>query len=226
MFIGHYGAALALKRAESRVPLAVLVFGATLLDVLWSVFILTGWEHAAIVPGATVVSPFVFDSYPISHSLLGAVGWALAAGIVYLAWPTSHPARHGRGAAVVAIAVLSHYALDAVVHVPDLTLAGAGTPAIGLGLWNHRGATMIVEFALLGVGALLYATGRSRKHPLRPLPLAVFLAVLALAYLASVYGPPPPGMRTVAIVNLIGTAVGIALAAWVDRPAPAHPARR
>ena len=37
-----------------------------------------------IAPGATAVTPLVFDHYPVSHSLAAVLGWALALGAVYL----------------------------------------------------------------------------------------------------------------------------------------------
>ena len=64
MFIGHYGIGLALKKVEPRLSLGLLIFGAIMLDILFGLFLLSGIEHAKIVPGATVVSPFEFYDYP------------------------------------------------------------------------------------------------------------------------------------------------------------------
>src|SRR3954469_3944605 len=77
MFLGHYAVALAAKRYAPRTSLGTLVLAAQLLDLLWPIFVLLGWEHVNIVPGLTAASPFDFVSYPISHSLLAAALWAL-----------------------------------------------------------------------------------------------------------------------------------------------------
>jgi hypothetical protein len=39
-----------------------------------------------IEPGNTVVVPLNFYSYPISHSLVAAVGWSFALGLIYFAF--------------------------------------------------------------------------------------------------------------------------------------------
>ena len=124
MFIGHYGMAFALKRAEPKLSLGTLFLAVQLVDVAWGATILLGWERVVISPGWTAASPLQFVSYPITHSLLAAGLWAAAAAVAWYTWPTRDTSRHGRAALVVALAVASHWFLDAVVHVPDLPLAG------------------------------------------------------------------------------------------------------
>src|SRR4051794_35618272 len=68
MFLGHYGVALALKRAEPKLSLGTLFLAVQLADVLWGVFLLLGWEHVRVVPGFTAATPLDFYDYPISHS--------------------------------------------------------------------------------------------------------------------------------------------------------------
>ncbi len=70
MFIGHFGVALAGKKATPETSLGTLIFAAQFLDLLWPVFLLLGIEHVEFVPGITRVSPMNFTDYPISHSLL------------------------------------------------------------------------------------------------------------------------------------------------------------
>jgi hypothetical protein len=83
MFIGHRAVAFAAKRAAPRVSLGVLVGAASLLDLLWSVFLLPGWEVVRVEPGDTAASPLAFVRYPISHSLVAAVGWSTLRGLLY-----------------------------------------------------------------------------------------------------------------------------------------------
>ncbi len=53
MFIGHFGVALAAKKAAPRVSLGMLIFAAQFLDFLWPVFLWLGVEHMVIAPGIT-----------------------------------------------------------------------------------------------------------------------------------------------------------------------------
>ena len=73
MFLGHYGVAFALKRAEPKVSLGSLFVAVQLADVLWGCFLLLGWEQVRIDPTAGPVAPLEFVHYPISHSLVGSM---------------------------------------------------------------------------------------------------------------------------------------------------------
>jgi hypothetical protein len=185
------------------------------------VFLLTGWEQARVVPGFTRVTPLEFISYPLTHSLVSAAAWALlAAGIMY-SWPTRDTSRHHwLKSLVVGVAVASHWFLDLIVHLPDLPLLGNDSTKVGLGLWRSLPATLAVELVLFAAGFLLYtqfrlAGGRARKGRV------LFLAGLLVAlYLASVFGPAPASMTTVAVVDILGTLFLAILAAWSDRSTP------
>jgi len=217
MFIGHYGMALALKRAEPKLSLGTLFLATQLVDLAWGATIVLGWEQVRIQPGWTAASPFQFISYPITHSLLAAGLWAAAAAAAWYTWPTRDTSRHGRAALIVALAVASHWFLDAVVHVPDLPLAGDDTRKVGLGLWNSIPLTFTVELALLGLGLALYLRGGSRNHPVRRGWAVGFAAALAAVYIATTLGPPPPDVRTVGIGAIVMIATLAALGGWIDR---------
>jgi hypothetical protein len=219
MFLGHYGVALALKRAEPKLSLGTLFVATQLLDLLWGLFVLLGWEHARIVPGKTAITPLEFYDYPISHSLFGALAWSLVGAACYYSWPTRDTTRHWQASAVVGVAVFSHYLLDVLVHLPDLPILGNDSPKLGLGLWNHPVATMIAEFLVFGIGLAVYVALRSKRHPVRAARLSVLLMVLLGTYLASVYGPIPPNMTTVAVSDIVFILLVGTLAAWADRRA-------
>src|SRR5215210_2194909 len=152
MLLGHYGVALAAKRYAPRTSLGTLILAAQLLDLIWPVFLLTGWERVHIVPGLMKVSPFDFEHYPISHSLLMALVWGALLGGGYQVFR-----RYPRGAAVIAVVVVSHWILDLPMHRPDLPLSPGSATKVGLGLWNSIGATIFIELVLLGAGVVLYA---------------------------------------------------------------------
>ncbi len=219
MLLGHYGVALALKRSEPKLSLGTLFVAVQLADLLWGVFLLLGWEHARIVPEYTPVTPFEFLDYPISHSLVGLIIWGVVAACLYYSWPTRDTTRHWQAAAVVGVAVFSHYLLDVLVHVPDLPLAGNDSPKLGLGLWNYPLASTIAELLFLGIGIGIYVAYRSHRHPVRVFRLTLLVLILLGTYFASQYGPLPPDMTVVAVSDIIFVLAAAALAAWADRRA-------
>jgi hypothetical protein len=225
VFLGHFGAALALKRVEPKLSLGTLFLAAQLTDVLWGAFLLTGWERVAIDPGYTAVTPLQFVLYPITHSLLGTLAWALVGAAIYYSWPTRDTSRHWQASAIVAVAVLSHFPLDVLVHVPDLSLAGGDTRRLGLGLWQSLGGTLAAELLVLAGGIAVYVGFRSRRHPVRAGRLAGLVAVLLAIYLASLFGPPPPDVGTIAVADIIGLLGLAAMAAWADRRTTAEEQR-
>lgn len=130
MFLGHFGVALAAKKAARKASLGTLVLAAQLADLLWPIFLLFGWEQVRIAPGNTRVTPLEFTSYPYSHSLVAQLLWGLAIGIVYFAFR-----RDARSALVLAVIVPSHWVLDYVAHRPDMPILPDGA-RYGLGMWN------------------------------------------------------------------------------------------
>ena len=221
MFLGHFGAALALKRLEPKLSLGTLFLAVQLPDLLWGAFLLTGWEQVRIDPGYTAVTPLQFIHYPITHSLLGMAGWAVAMAAVYYSWPTRDTSRHWQAAALVGLAVLSHYPLDLIVHVPDLPLDGSSAARLGLGLWNHPVATLLLELASFAAGLATYVALRSTRHPARAGRLLGLSAVLVAVYLLSFFGPPPPSVTAIAVTDIVGLLALVAFAAWADRRASA-----
>ena len=190
MFLGHYGVAFAARRATPGTSLGTTAFAAQFLDELWPILLLLGLERVRIVPGLMAASPLDFVSYPISHSLLTAVGWGLLIGAVYFA-----VRRYGRGAWVVGASVVSHWLLDAPMHRPDLPLwPGSGT-LVGGGLWNSVPATVAVEFALFAVGFAVYVRGTRARDRVGSWGLWAMVAVLAAIFLSGVSGAPPASER-------------------------------
>jgi hypothetical protein len=219
MFLGHYGVAFALKRVQPKLSLGTLFLAVQLPDLLWGVFLLAGWEQVRIDPGYTTVTPLQFIEYPISHSLLGMLCWGLIGAAVYYSWPTRDTSRHWQAAGVVGLAVVSHFPLDVVVHVPDLPVFGQASTKLGLGLWNHPTATLLLELGTLAAGVAVYVGFRSRRHPARVGRLAGLVLLLVALYLGSLYGPPPTSVTLLAVVDLIGLVLLAGFAGWVDRRA-------
>lgn len=210
MFIGHFGLALAAKKVAPKPSLGTLVLAAQLVDGVWPVFLLLGWEKVEIVPGITTVTPLLFKWYPYTHSLMAGIVWGALLGGAYYALR-----RHRSGALWLGALVVSHWLLDLIAHRPDLPLWPGG-PRVGLGLWYSLPATLAVEFGLFGAGVGIYGTATRRRDRWGGVLLWLFVATLALIYLGAVFGPPPPSVRVLAMSGLLGW-LFVAWAYWIDR---------
>jgi len=210
MFIGHFGVAMAAKRVAPRVSLGTLVLAALLVDGVWPVFSMLGWERVEIQPGATRVVPLLFVSYPYTHSLVAGIVWAaLLAGSYYAV-------RRDRSSAVwIAALVLSHWVLDVISHRPDMPVWPGG-PKVGLGLWNSLPASLAVELGLFVLGLLLYARATRARDRLGHVLLWSFVAVLAAIYVTSVFGPPPPSVQVLVWTGIAGW-LFVGWGYWIDR---------
>jgi hypothetical protein len=217
MFVGHYGAALALKGAESRASLGLLFLGVQFVDILFFPLVLAGVEQMNIVPGYTESTHFELAFMPYTHSLVASFLWAalIAAGAFVL---LGDRARRLSIAIVLGAAVFSHWVLDLVVHTPDLPLSGEGSTKLGLGLWNSAPLTFFLEAVLLLGGLWLYLRATTPKAGSR---LARFgMAGLVVFLIAlngyNLFGPPPAAFIEVfgfAMVSYLGLA-GVAF--WLD----------
>ena len=211
MFLAHYGVALGLKKVAPKTSLATLVVGTTLLDLLWPLFLMLGWEQVEIVEGITKMTPLDFSYYPFSHSLVAVIGWSLFTGIIYFAIT-----RYRVGAFAICIAVASHWFLDVLVHRPDLPLGFSAEIFFGLGLWNYPIITLILEFGILCAGLYFYIRTTSAVDMVGRYALYGFIGTLSLIYIANILGPVPP---SVAIISYVGNAAWLFVlwAFWIDK---------
>jgi membrane-bound metal-dependent hydrolase YbcI (DUF457 family) len=210
VFIGHYAVGFAAKRAAPRTSLGLLIGSTALLDLIWPIFLLLGWEKVRIVDSApTPFLRFDFD-YPISHSLVTTLGWALLAGGAY--WAVT---RYRAGAVWIAIGVSSHWLLDFVTHRPDMPLWPGG-PKVGLGLWNSTFRTIAVEEAMIAVGLWIYVAHTSPRDRIGLWGFVAFVVFTLAIYALSIVGPPPKDASAVAWVGMAGWLFP-AWAAWFDR---------
>lgn len=194
MFIGHYGLALAAKKAAPRTSLGMLFLATSFIDLLWPLFLLTGLEEVRIAPGDTKFTPLEFVSYPYSHSLLMAALWG-----VMLAVPYRFITGYGRGAFMLWALTVSHWFLDFLSHRADMPLAPfADSMKVGLGLWNSITATLIVETAIFAGGAWIYLSTTTAKNKIGAFGLWALLAFFIFSYVSAAFGPPPPDPKTLA----------------------------
>src|SRR5262252_8685738 len=194
MFIGHFGLGFGAKRAAPAVSLGTLFIACQFADLLWPILVLLGYERVEIQPGATVMTPLNFISYPYSHSLIALCVWGAMFGIAYLL------VRRGRieAAATIALLVVSHWLLDYITHRPDMPLTLSGSTRVGLGLWNSIAGTFVVEGAIFAVGIALYLRATTARDRVGAWSFWSLIAFLVVVHLASIFGPPPPTASAVA----------------------------
>ena len=184
MFIGHFAPALIVATRPGAAGLGTLFVAAQLVDIGFAALLIPGVEAMRIVPGIAAMNPMDLHHMPYTHSLLGTLIWAKIFGA--LIWFATRRREAAIGAALV---VVSHWFLDLLVHVPDLTLYGM-PPKLGLGLWNHPLIAMPVELALIG-GAFLYYR-RQTAAPTGDRRLWVLAGLLVFVQAADWFGPKEP----------------------------------
>jgi membrane-bound metal-dependent hydrolase YbcI (DUF457 family) len=211
MFIGHFGVGFGLKRIAPRVSLALLIAATVWADILWTVFLLAGWEHARISVGDTRWTPLELYDYPCSHSLLFLVLWATALALVYRAYRADL-----LGAIAIWLSVVSHWVLDWVTHRPDMPLYPGGTK-YGLGLWNSIAGTLLVELPLFVVGVWFYARSTRARDGIGRYAFWAYVAVLLMLYVGDRFSGPPESIREIAVTGLVATLVMLAWPWWFDR---------
>jgi uncharacterized membrane protein len=211
---GHVGAALAIGCAERRVNVGLFVTAALLLDLLLWSFVLIGWESV------TIPSDFASSRQPsfvfaYSHGLLAAAVWSIVAGAIAFLAQRRHPNLRWRTAVLIGLAVFSHWLLDALVHRPELALAGDASAKLGLALWDRLPLALAVEAAIVAVGGWLFLR-RSTLSPARSRALAVLTAaVLATTVLGMTMAPPAPSPSAMAWSSLSVVVLLGALSAWL-----------
>jgi membrane-bound metal-dependent hydrolase YbcI (DUF457 family) len=211
MFIGHFAVGFAAKRFAPRASLAVLLLAPLLADVLWPFFLLLGWEHARIEPGATRVSALDLYDFTLSHSLLGLMVSATLFAVIY--WSIT---RYTAGAAVIWVGVMSHWVLDWVTHRPDMPLY-PGSPKYGLGLWNSIAGTIAVELSMFAIGVWLYVRATWPRDRIGRNGFEVNVFLLLVLYVTNFFSGPPPSIRTVIATSLLLEPVFLIWAWWFDK---------
>jgi membrane-bound metal-dependent hydrolase YbcI (DUF457 family) len=211
VLLGHHGIALAAKRAAPRASVGALNFAAQLLDELWPIFVLMGLETVRVAPGLMAANPLDFVHYPITHSLVGAVGWSVLLGVSYLAMT-----RYRRGAVVVGLLVLSHWFLDLPMHRADLPLWPGSDVRVGLGAWRSIPLTIAIEVAVFGAGLAVYLRTTRAKDGVGKWGLWAMVVVLLGIFFGGFVSPPPADGRAVAM-GALALWLFVPWGWWVDR---------
>jgi hypothetical protein len=206
MFIGHFAPALIAAARPQAAGLGTLFVAAQLVDIGFAALLVPGIEAMRITPGIAAMNPMDLYHMPYTHSLLGTAVWAALFGLLV------QLATKRKAAAVgAALVVLSHWFIDLIVHVPDLTLYGA-PPKIGLGLWNHPAVAMPLEIALIAAAFLIYA--RRTRADGGDRRLWVLAGLLTFAQAVDWFGPKEPAYSLASAATMLGAYALLAGTAW------------
>jgi hypothetical protein len=208
VFIGHFAPAFIAAAVGPRSPkLGTLFVAAQLVDWAFFTLALVGVERMRIDPSASVMVPFDLYHMPFTHSLAGTLVFAAIFAAIVTFWQ-----RNAVGGLLAGLVVLSHWLLDWLVHVPDLTIAGQ-PPRYGLGLWDYPWIAMPLELALIG-GAFVFYFRRTRGPAGPPFVLlAVMLGLQAFNWFAP---HAPEAGPFLFLQALLAFGVLTALASWVS----------
>ncbi len=213
MFVGHYAAALALKKIEKRASLGVLFLAVQFVDILFFPLVLLGIERMNIVENFTQSTHFELEYMPFTHSLLASILWAGAAYGLFR-WVI---VKKNSVALVVALAVFSHWLFDLVVHTPDLPLWSDASVKLGFGLWNSAIATYALEAIILLAALCVYLRSTSASTTLGKYGMTIFAILLLLVNVVNIFGPLQGDSKLVlAITALTSYFLFAAVAFWLD----------
>lgn len=217
MFIGHFGVALALKRADKTLSLGLLFIAVQFSDLVYGFALLAGIEKVSFIAGTNPNTSVQYLFFPYSHSLVATLLWAGLFALIFLIAPIKSNLHKRRTAGIMAIAVLSHFVLDVIVHNADVDLLGNGVYKIGLGLWNYPLASYGIEALLLIVGLWIYLRATKAISLIGKYGLPILVAILLVLGAMSTFIMQTTDMVNFALTMLVIYFSMITLAFWLDR---------
>ncbi len=192
MFLGHFAVGMAAKPFTPKASLGVLLVSTQALDIVYAVLLLAG----AGAGGAT----------PWDHGLVMSAVWSVAA--FGIAFAVSRDIRTG---ITIGILVLSHWIGDFLAWDRILPLAFAGSPLVGLGLYNSVVVMVAGDFALFAGAIAIYL--RRTKAIDRAGTWAFWLMVAYILAMMPACTLPGKLIVIVALLILLLLPFGI----WIDR---------
>jgi hypothetical protein len=159
MFIGHYSVGFLLKKKSKDIPLWLLFISVQLVDILAFIFVLLGVERIRYNESANPFLRTIIEYVPYSHSLFINVVLAFVVFIIF--WKLKNKV----WGFILSVGVLSHWFLDALVHVADMPLLFDNFK-IGIGLWQYPWISFLFETTLLILAGyyLLKGLPKIKRH--------------------------------------------------------------
>jgi membrane-bound metal-dependent hydrolase YbcI (DUF457 family) len=152
MIAGHFGFAALVKGKERSTPLWILMLASVWLDIVFVPLFAAGLETIQVVPGLHGYGAAIIHA-DYTHSLVGML--VLSALLGAICWPFWGR----RSAIIIGLVAASHWFLDLIVHRYDMPILPENLlnlPRLGFGLWRFPALSIILELALVLVGAWVY----------------------------------------------------------------------
>jgi hypothetical protein len=106
--------------------------------------------------------------------------------------------------------------LDTITHRADMPFY-PNSARIGLGLYNSRVGTVVVEILLFALGAWLYVTATRAPDRIGRFSLVLYLAALVFLFVGGSFGPPPKCVASEAWSGMLAFLVLVFWSGWTDR---------
>ncbi len=217
MFVGHYAAAFALKGKEKSLSLGALFLAVQFVDILFFPFVLAGIEHLKFEEHYTAVNNFNMYFYPFTHGFAGTLFWSVLWCFLYYYGFAKAKKNRKKIAIFMALAVLSHWFADLIVHTPDLPIV-YGEPKLGFGLWHYKFATFAIEAILLFLGLYYYLKNtKPIKKAGKYLAIVFVLFLIFINYLNLYVLPENKDMVSLTISALLSYFLFALIAKYVDK---------
>lgn len=185
MLIGHFAFAFFLKNVEPTLSLGFLMFATHIVDVLYTIFAGMRWENSTFAPELQGKFSAVHMNIQYSHSLFGVL---VGTFILFVLRSVFARVPNMKQFLVLGAAVLSHWALDVLVHRDSMRYWYSQKQGFGLGLWNYSiEFNFALEMAILYVAALLYVL----QHKVRWFWFILLMIVLTGLDAMIFLGPQP-----------------------------------
>ncbi|MEW6991136.1 hypothetical protein AADZ91_10640 [Colwelliaceae bacterium 6441] len=223
MFVGHYAVSFALRATHNKASLGVLFLGVQFVDLLFFAMTFFGIERFSIIENYTDSTHFRLDFMPYSHSLVAVMFWSLAAFIILKVLQSKKKQAKGHCFLLIAIAILSHWLLDLIVHTPDLPVFLDNTYHLGFGLWNNAVLTYVLEAILLIVGLCFYlkSTHKSGQQItlISRFGTPAFVILLLAINVVNIFGPlsVEDNKTSTAISAMVAYCLFSIIAFWLDK---------
>ena len=212
MYVGHYGIALAAKKAAPPVPLWLLFTAVQLPDLLAFTLILFGVERISYAGGDNPFYRTAIEYLPYSHSLVFNLVYAALVLVVF--WKLG-----GRlWGVVLSLAVFSHWVIDFIFQKANMPLFFDAYP-VGLGLWDYPIFSFAAEIVFVVGGAwLVLRDSRLRLHrwwlAATAALMCVYFAFIMLVPEPAAVADNPKLKALVILVPYLGFSL---LAVFIDR---------
>ena len=143
---------------------------------------------------------------PYSHSLFYNLIFAV---LIFSLFQRSISLKWG---IALSIGVISHWFLDAIVHVKDLPLF-LNSYKVGLGLWILPMTAFVIELSMLLIAVIYFLPGLKKKKM-----HIVIIGFLTLGFFEMFFAPEQEATPQVASITSLGIyAVVTGLAFWAER---------